>query len=57
MELLLVLGAFALAGLGALGFVGLRRHQRAGTVRAVLAPRIDSMRATDSDEGAAGAAG
>ena len=57
MELLLLLGALALLGLAILGFVGMRQHQRAGTVRAVQAPRTDSTRRTGSDEGASGAAG
>jgi hypothetical protein len=57
MEFLLLLGALALLGLAALGVIGMRRHQRAGTVRAVLEPRLGSIRRSDSDDGGAGAAG
>jgi hypothetical protein len=57
MEFLLLVGVLAVLGLGVLGLVGVRQHQRAGTVRALLAPRTGSARRTDSDEGAAGAAG
>ena len=57
MEFLLLLGALALLGLAALGFIGMRQHQRAGTVRAVLAPRLGSIRRSESEDGGAGAAG
>lgn len=57
MELLLLLGALALLGLAVVGFAGMRQHQRAGTVRAVLAPRTRSTYQSDSDEGGSSAVG